>query len=87
MKYTFASTTTASSDFHVYSVDWYADHIVFQVDDIEIARTTFATSSPFYTIPEYLILDLALGGTMGGTIDNNAFPMDMIVDYVRVYSF
>jgi beta-glucanase (GH16 family) len=87
VKYTFASTTTASSDFHVYSVDWYADHIVFQVDDIEIARTTFATSSPFYTIPEYLILDLALGGTMGGTVDNNAFPMDMIVDYVRVYSF
>jgi beta-glucanase (GH16 family) len=87
VKYTFASATTASADFHVYSVDWYADHIVFQVDGIEITRTTFTASSPFYAIPEYLILDLALGGGMGGTIDNNAFPMDMMVDYVRVYSF
>ena len=87
VKYTFPDATTASSDFHVYSFDWYADHIVFQVDGIEITRTTFAASSPFHTIPEYLILDLALGGTMGGTIDNSAFPMDMLVDYVRVYSF
>jgi beta-glucanase (GH16 family) len=87
VKYSFANATTASNDFHVYAMDWYADHVVFQVDGIEIARTTFANSSPFYTIPEYLILDLALGGNMGGTIDTNAFPMDMVVDYVRVYSF
>jgi beta-glucanase (GH16 family) len=87
VKYAFPDATTASSGFHVYSMDWYPDHIVFQVDDIEITRTTYATSSPFYTIPEYLILDLALGGDMGKTIDNSAFPMDMLVDYVRVYSF
>jgi beta-glucanase (GH16 family) len=87
VKYTFPDATTASSDFHVYSLDWYADHIAFQVDGIEIRRTAFATSSPFSTIPEYLILDLALGGTMGGAIDTTAFPMDMMVDYVRVYSF
>ena len=87
VKYTFPDATTASLDFHVYSFDWYTDHVVFQMDGIEITRTAFATSSPFYSIPEYLILDLALGGNMGGTIDPNAFPMDMIVDYVRVYSF
>jgi beta-glucanase (GH16 family) len=87
VKYTFPNATTASSDFHVYSLDRYPDHIVFQVDGIEITRTTFATSSPFYTVPEYLVLDLAIGGTMGGLIDTSAFPMDMVVDYVRVYSF
>jgi beta-glucanase (GH16 family) len=87
VKYTFPNATTASSDFHVYSLDWTSDHIVFQVDGIEITRTTYATSSPFYTTPEYLVLDLALGGNMGGTIDSSAFPMDMVVDYVRVYSF
>ena len=87
VKYTFPNTTTASSDFHVYSLDWYADTIVFQVDGVEITRTSFATTSPFYAIPEYLVLDLALGGNMGGTMDANAFPMDMVVDYVRVYSF
>jgi len=87
VKYSFPNATTASSDFHIYSLDWYEDHIVFQVDGNEITRTTFGPSSPFSTIQEYLVLDLALGGTMGGTIDRSAFPMDMIVDYVRVYSF
>ena len=88
VKYTFPDATiSTSSDFHVYSVDWYSDRVVFQVDGNEIARTTFTASSPFANIPEYLVLDLALGGNMGGTIDPDAFPMDMIVDYVRVYSF
>ena len=88
VQYTFPNpNTSTSSDFHVYSVDWYTDHIVFQVDGNEITRMTFTASSPFATIQEYLVLDLALGGTMGGTIDPDAFPMEMVVDYVRVYSF
>jgi len=90
IRYDFPDSTTASADFHVYSADWYTDHIVFAVDDNEIGRTSFGTSSPFYTTPEYIVLDLALGGDMGGTIDPNAFQggmMDMTVDYVRVYSF
>ena len=85
--YNFPTATTASSDFHVYSVDWYADHIVFQVDGTEFASTSYNTTSPFYSIPEYLILSLALGGTQGGAIDSTAFPMDLVIDYVRVYSF
>jgi beta-glucanase (GH16 family) len=90
IKYTFpdADADTASRDFHIYSLDWHTDHIAFQVDGIEITRTTFNTSSPFYTIPEYIVLDVALGGNMGGAIDSTSvFPMDMVVDYVRVYSF
>ena len=87
VQYTFPDATSASSDFHIYSLDWYTDHIVFQVDGNEITRTSFAPSSPFATIPEYLVLDLALGGKMGLTIDTSAFPMDLVVDYVRVYSF
>ena len=90
IKYTFpdADADTASRDFHIYSLDWHTDHIAFQVDGIEITRTTFNTSSPFYTIPEYIVLDVALGGNMGGAIDSTSvFPMDMVVYYVRVYSF
>jgi hypothetical protein len=35
----------------------------------------------------YLILDVAIGGTMGGTVDDaGGFPMDLVLDYVRVYS-
>ena len=88
-KYSFPDAITASADFHVYALDWYFDHLVFQVDGNPIVSSNYATSSPFYNITEYIVLDVALGGDMGGAIDNNAFPMDMVmvVDYVRVYQF
>jgi beta-glucanase (GH16 family) len=86
--YDFLDATAASADFHVYSVDWYSDRADFQVDGDEVLRSSFAATSPLATIAEYIILDVALGGTMGGTIDNGAFTtdkMDLVVDYVRVY--
>jgi beta-glucanase (GH16 family) len=85
LRYDFANATTASTDFHVYALDWYDDHVVFTVDDDTVGSGTFTTTSPLYVTPEYIVIDLALGGTMGGAIDNADFPMDMIVDYVRVF--
>ncbi|GJI92327.1 glycoside hydrolase family 16 protein [Duganella hordei] len=35
--------------------------------------------------PQYLLLNLAIGSDMGGTVDNSIFPVQMEVDYVRVY--
>jgi beta-glucanase (GH16 family) len=87
VRYDFPNETTASSEFHVYAMDWYGDHIVFQVDGEEIMRTNYGANSPFANTPEYIVLDVAVGGNMGGTVDPAAFPMDMVVDYVRVYSF
>ena len=86
-KVTFPSATTLSSDFHVYALEWYSDHMVFFIDDAQVARSNFDTTSPFYTGTYYLLLDVAIGGTMGGAIDNaGGFPMDMVLDYVRVYA-
>ena len=83
--FAFPNATAASSEFHVYSLDWYFDHVVFQVDGQEVLSSSYAPSSPLYKITEYVVLDVALGGDMGGKIDNDAFPMDMVLDYVRVY--
>jgi beta-glucanase (GH16 family) len=84
---TFPNAMTLSSDFHVYALEWYSDHMVFFIDDGEVARFSFDTTSPFYTGKFYIILDVAIGGSMGGTIGAaSAFPMDMVLDYVRVYS-
>lgn len=86
VRWDFPDATTASRDFHVYSVDVSSDQAVFQVDGQEVMRTSFDASSPFRTIPQYIVLDVAVGGNMGGSIDQTAFPMDMVVDYVRVYA-
>jgi hypothetical protein len=59
----------------------------YHVDGNTIARTTLGMTSPFRNNSFYLILNVALGGAMGGTIDNNAFPDDMIIDYIRVFKY
>lgn len=36
--------------------------------------------------PFYLLLNLAIGGNFGGPeVDDNIFPQEFIIDYVRVY--
>ena len=83
----FPDASTLSSDFHVYALEWYSDHMVFFIDGVQVARSNFDATSPFFTGTYYLILDVAIGGTMGGAIDDaGGFPMDMVLDYVRVYS-
>jgi beta-glucanase (GH16 family) len=86
-KVTFPNATTLSTDFHVYALEWYSDHMVFFIDGAQVARSNFDKTSPFYTGTYYIILGVAIGGNMGGTIDDaGGFPMDMVLDYVRVYS-
>ena len=40
-----------------------------------------------FEAPEYLILNLAIGGSWGGEkgIDEKIFPQRLLIDYVRVY--
>ena len=80
----------ASDAFHVYAVEWDAARIRWFVDDREYF--SFAKESggkdvwPF-DAPFHLVLNVAVGGTWGGEkgIDEDAFPVRMEVDYVRVY--
>jgi beta-glucanase (GH16 family) len=77
-------------DFHVYAVEWTPAQMDFFVDDrkyftFQNEKTGEATW-PFDQ-PFYLILNVAVGGTWGGTkgVDDGIFPQRMEVDYVRVY--
>ena len=86
-----------SADFHVYGVEWCQeeengkDCIRFTVDGIEYAtawenKIGDHDSWPFYK-PHYFILNLAIGGNMGGKVDDAIFNQQriMYVDWVRVY--
>ncbi len=87
-----ASVTVANpwEDFHVYATEWYPDRIDIFVDGQKYFtfpnEGTGARTWPFDK-PQYLILNLAIGGTWGGTkgIDDSLFPHRLYVDYVRVY--
>ena len=77
-------------EFHVYEAVWTPQQIAMSVDGRRYF--TFEKESggaavwPFDQ-PQYLILNLAIGGTWGGRegIDEAAFPARFLIDYVRVY--
>jgi beta-glucanase (GH16 family) len=88
------TTTTRIPDackvFHRYQMHWTASRITIGVDDRNYYQYTNDGSGnaawPFDS-PQYLILNLAVGGDWGGQkgVDDATFPVTMEVDYVRVY--
>lgn len=73
-----------SSQFHVYSLEWRADTIKFMVDSVVFKTFTNTSSTPF-NANFFLIMNVAMGGNFGGSVDPNFVSSTMEVDYVRVY--
>jgi Glycosyl hydrolases family 16 len=78
------------NDFHVYAVEWTKDKIECFYDDksyftfdIDLAGT--GPENPFRK-PQYILINLALGGSWGGPMDDAALPQKYLIDYVRVYA-
>jgi beta-glucanase (GH16 family) len=90
--YAFPPGLAANTGFHTYGVIWKSDQIEFYVDN---------PSAPFFVVTPsdlpagdawpfnaniFLILNVAVGGTLGGSTVSLANPQPMIVDYVRWYT-
>lgn len=82
-----------ASKFHVWRMDWDEEAIRIYLDDELLNDIPLSTTlngsigkgtNPF-TKPQYILLNLALGGIHGGPIDDEALPMRYEIDYVRVY--
>ncbi|WP_153797664.1 glycoside hydrolase family 16 protein [Foetidibacter luteolus] len=76
-------------DFHTYALEWNRNDIRIFFDDIlyhtfKTGNAGVKSGNPFKR-PFYLMLNLALGGTWAGTIDDSNLPQSFLVDYVRVY--
>lgn len=83
------STNTSITSFHTYSVEWTPTYIRWFVDGAQYHEANIANgingTSEFQN-NFFILLNMAIGGNWPGfTIDNNAFPASMYVDYVRVY--
>lgn len=81
-----------STDYHIYAMEWTEDYIEYFVDGNSCCRYNKADdivekmhdSWPFDK-PYYLIMNIAVGGGLGGPVADEDLPFEMIVDYVRVY--
>lgn len=75
----------ASTTFHVYSAEWSATTINFYVDNQLIFTFPNNNTLPFNQ-NFFIILNVAMGGTFGGTVDPAFSNASMEIDYVRVYN-
>jgi beta-glucanase (GH16 family) len=91
-RYTFPSGEAADTAFHTYGIVWTQNEMQFYVDN---------ASSPFFTVTPsslpsgdtwpfnqdiFTILNVAIGGTLGGSTSGLSNPQPMLVDYVRWYT-
>jgi beta-glucanase (GH16 family) len=80
-----------SDGFHIFALEWEPQVVRFYVDD-ELYATKTPADLPagerwVYDHPFFVILNLAVGGSMPGSPNNSTvFPQRMLTDYVRVYS-
>jgi beta-glucanase (GH16 family) len=82
----------SAAGWHTYGMIWSKGQIQYYVDDPANVYATFNSSTqagtwPFDSGPEFVILNLAVGGSWPGSPDSTTvFPAEMLVDSVRVYS-
>ena len=83
-----AQLPDACTAFHNYQMHWTSKEIRFGIDGkvhfVYVNPGTGADQWPF-DAPQFLILNIAVGGDFGGEVDDAIFPARMEVDYVRVY--
>jgi len=84
-----ATTTCDVTKFHDYSIEWDKDAVKWLLDGVkyhEVNIKESINSTSEFHLPQYIILNLAIGGDWPKNPDvSTAFPDTMFVDYVRVY--
>lgn len=81
-----------ASKFHIWRMDWDEKEISLYVDDLLMNRVALnklvnkdGTGINPFNQPQYMLLNMAIGGDNGGDPSLTAFPKRFEIDYVRVY--
>jgi len=95
-EYVFAEGTDIT-DFHTYAIEWEPEEIRWYVDGecyytlndwyAKDAKGEFYPEGAPFDVPFYILLNVAIGGNFDPEADteNTEFPVQMEVDFVRVY--
>jgi len=89
-------TGQTAAQWHTYGMIWSKGSVAYYVDDPTHPYVTYTPSNiasfsgsswPFDNGPNFIIMNLAIGGEYPGPPNNSTpFPSDMLVDYVRIYT-
>lgn len=76
--------TTATTEFNDYILQWTASEITMSVND-EVFFTFENNDTIPFNSDFFFIMNIAMGGTLGGTVDPAFTEATMEVDYIRMY--
>ena len=74
----------SSGEYHIYSLIWTENTIQILLDDVVFFERENTQEIPYDNL-HYLLLNIAMGGNLGGSIPSNFTESIMEIDYVRVY--
>ncbi|MBL7473980.1 family 16 glycosylhydrolase [Robertkochia sediminum] len=83
-RYNATNVDNVSTEFHVYSLEWDQNGMNFFVDDKLFFNSPNDNTLP-YNQDFFLILNIAMGGNLGGDIDPAFQSGSMEIDYIRVF--
>ncbi len=78
-------------EFHLFTLEWTPERMDFLLDNTlynHIQNEHKTTAEWPFDSPFYLIVNLAVGGNLGGKkgVDTTVFPAVLEVDYIRIYN-
>lgn len=77
------------NEYNVYGISWYPNKIVFQLngkDTFTYPRVEGVDKSQWpYDQPFFILIDQQLGGNWVGQVDQSQLPVEMEIDWVKVY--
>jgi beta-glucanase (GH16 family) len=83
--------TPLSDDWHEFSITWKPNEITWFVDDQQYFQATPESVAPnqwVYEHPYYLLLNLAVGGNLGGPLAEDLPSSNkLLVEYIRIHEF
>ena len=95
MDYWNSMNSAWASLYHKWRMDWDSESIklyldnelinAVRIDDTYNTYGSAAGKTPFRDNSNYVLLNLAMGGDNGGTIDQSLLPLEYKIDYVRMY--
>jgi beta-glucanase (GH16 family) len=78
--------TPHHAGYHTYAVDWLPDQIRYYLDGVPFATLNKPDSGWVFDHEFYIIINLAMGGNLGGEIAADLKDTSMEFDYIKVYS-
>ena len=79
-------TTAHNAEYHTYAVDWLPDQIRYYLDGVPFVTVDKSDNDWVFDHEFYIIINLAMGGNLGGAIDPNLNSSTMAFDFIKVYS-